>query len=127
MRTTAGEAPWQHGKLERVHRPLRRMRQATALGVEMHVGFGDVLEAVLHTRNDHVRVRGVSPYVLVFGSHPRRILAAGEGGAELETDTRVASLLEPDPGYTKEAALREAAGKAWLRHLTLEGLESLFV
>ncbi len=61
--------------------------------------------------------------MLVFGTHPRREIGAGEGGGDLNTDSIVASLLDSDPGCEAAVLLREAAGRAWLRHLTLEGIE----
>ncbi len=65
----------------------------------------------------------MSPHILVFGTHPRREVGAGEGGGDLNSDSIVASLLNADAGYEAAVMLREAAGRAWLRHLTLEGLE----
>ena len=89
----------------------------------MTFSIDDIVEACVHTRNENARVRGVSPYVLVFGTHPRREIGAGEGGGDLNTDSIVASLLDSNSGYEAAVLLREAAGRAWLRHLTLEGIE----
>ncbi len=125
LRTTAAESPWQHGRIERWHQTMRRMVQATYRGLTNPNAYSieDVVEQCVHTRNDHTRVRGVSPYVLVFGSHPRREAAAGDGGGDLNSDSIVATLLNSDPGFEAAVVLREAAGKACLRHLMLEGIE----
>ena len=72
----------------------------------------DIVEQRVMTRNKNVRVRDVSPYVLVFGMHPRREVAAGKGGHDYSSDSRVSSLLTADPGHEAAVILREAAGKA---------------
>ncbi len=78
------------------------------------------------TRNENVWVRGVSPYVSVFGTHQRREFAAGEGGNGYNADSIVSSLLTADPGYEAEAIPYEAASKTWRRHLQSSILKVCF-
>ena len=114
LRTTAAESPWQHSRIQRWHQPKRRMVLETYRGLTEPGKFDiyDIVEQCVMTRNENVRVRGVSPYVLVFGTHPRREVAAGEGGHDYNADSIVSSLLTADPGYEAAVIMREAAGKA---------------
>ena len=123
FRTTAAQAHWQFGRHERFHKTLRRMAQTTYKTVDDKCTVQEVLDLVCETRNAQVRVKGVSPYVLVFGHQPRHWLDAGEGGGEYDTDALVAGLLQTDNEYATVTARRQAAAQAWLRHLTLDGLD----
>ncbi len=85
-----------------------------------------IVEQGVMTRNESVWVRGVSPYVSVFGTHQRREFVAGTGGNGYNADSIVSSLLTTDPGYEAEAVLYEAAGKTWRRHLESSTLKVCF-
>ena len=122
VRLTATESPWQHGRLERFHRVFRHLLQATYRTVDEGATFSDVVEVVLEARNEMVNIRGISPYVLVFGCQPRRHLEAGEGGDESMPDDMMRSLLDQDPAFATSIARRQAAKEEWVKHLSSVGL-----
>jgi len=123
--TSAAEAPWEHGRVERVVRVLRRALRATWRGFSRWKDATPerALRMVVEARNDLARTSaGTSPYLHGLGIRPRR-------AADFLTDAG------PDwsPIFEGEAAdevlvreqqqQRALAAEKWIRHQSIEALD----
>ena len=112
QRLSAAQAPYQHGQIERFHRTLRLQTQKVFLEDRSSTPF-EAAVAVVHARNELMRVDGVSPAVLVFGKLPK----VPPNLAEADEDYQLLAerLHREDPLYETLMLRRVAARTAWVQ------------
>ena len=119
LRTSAAEAPWQHGKIERLQRNLRRSLKAAYAGADYSVE--EALIWVAQARNDLSRVNGAEPAFRVLGRRPRL-----PPGAEDALDpVNLADITRTTPDAERDLKLRELARVQYLAQEAKEKIQRI--